>query len=405
MRVLTLIHLYPPHHVGGYEVACRGVMERFAERGHDVLVLTSDVHLPGSDDSSSSDDVEVRRRLRLWFDAEAFEPLRPGLAGRVALERANQRALREAVRDFRPDVASIWSLGYSSWSLPRLLEDAGVPLVLTLLDDWPVYAYVFDGWTRIFERRPWAHPLGAVLGLCTRLPTFEGATASVASHMIARSLFEHGRWKFPGAAVVPLGVDTREVPIRDRDEPPWRWRLVYMGRVVPDKGVPTLIRALAHLPAEAELTVIGHGPASELEAMGALARQVGAEGRVQFTRVARPELAGRLSAADVLVFPSEWPEPFGLVPLEAMACGVPVVATGTGGSGEFLADEENCLLFTPGDPEALAAAVSRLSEDPRLRRRIVAGGRSTAGRLTMDRFTDELEVLHRRATELVGAGR
>ncbi|HLX86988.1 MAG TPA: glycosyltransferase [Acidimicrobiales bacterium] len=405
MRVLTLIHLYPPHHVGGYEVACRGAMERFAEQGHEVMVLTSDFRLPDADEVDPSLSVEVRRDLRLWFDADVFEPIRPGLADRIALERGNQQALRAALRDLRPDVASVWSLGYSSWALPRMLEDAGVPLVLTLLDDWPVYAYVFDGWTRMFDKRPWAHPLGAALGLCTRLPSFDGATVSVASRMIAQSIAEHGRWKFPDAALVPLGVDTRELPVRTRPEPPWRWRVVYVGRVVPDKGVPTLIRALAHLPADTQLTVIGHGPQSELDAMAELARQVGADGRVEFTRVARSELAARIGQADVLVFPSEWPEPFGLVPLEAMACGVPVVATGTGGSGEFLDDGGNCVLFAPGDPAALAGAVRRVAGDPPLRRRIVAGGATTAGRLTMDRFTDELEALHRQAAALAGAGR
>ncbi len=405
MRILSVIHLYPPHHVGGYEVACRGVMERFAERGHDVLVLTSDVHLPGTDESGQVDNVEVRRHLRLWFDVDAFAPLRPGLAGRIAIERTNQSALRSAVREFRPDVASIWSLGYSSWSLPRLLEDNGVPLVLTLLDDWPVYAWVFDAWTRIFDRRPWAHPLGAALGLSTRLPTFSGATVSVASRMIAGSIEEHGRWKFPDAQLVPLGVDTREVPVRAPRQDPWRWRLVYVGRVVPDKGVPTLVRALGRLPVETELTVVGHGPTAELDALARVAHEVGAENRVHFTRVGRSELSSQIGGADALVFPSEWPEPFGIVPLEAMACGVPVVATGTGGSGEFLRHEENCLLFTPGDPGALADAVRRLAEDPALRRRVVEGGTATARHLTMDRFTDELETLHLRAAALAGAAR
>jgi glycosyltransferase involved in cell wall biosynthesis len=111
----------------------------------------------------------------------------------------------------------------------------------------------------------------------------------------------------------------------------------------------------------------------------------------------RQQLRDHYCGADVVVFPSEWPEPFGLVPLEAMACGTPVVATGTGGSGEFLEDGVNCLLFTPGDPDALAKALSRLAEDPALRSRIVAGGTATARRMNMDVYADKLEVLHRRA--------
>lgn len=404
MRILTLIHLYPPHHVGGYEVACRGTMERFSRQGHDVVVLTSNVRLPGTDERSSPSRAEVRRELNLWFDAERFAPLGPPLGRRLAMERHNQRALRRVLAEFRPEVASVWSMGFSSWSLMRILEERHVPLVLTLLDDWPVYAHVFDPWTRIFDRRRWARPLGAAmggaLGMCTRLPTMDGARASVASRMIADQIAAYGRWKFPAAPVIPLGVDTDEVPIRPPLARPWGWKLVYVGRVVAAKGVPTLIRALAHLPAEATLDVIGHGGESELSEMQELATSVGAGGRVRFSRAARHEIADRIGAADALVFPSEWPEPFGIVPLEAMACGVPVVATGTGGSGEFLEDEANCLLFAPGDPADLAAALRRLAGDSALRRRLARGGTKTASELNMDRYAQELEKLHAQAAQV-----
>jgi glycosyltransferase involved in cell wall biosynthesis len=81
---------------------------------------------------------------------------------------------------------------------------------------------------------------------------------------------------------------------------------------------------------------------------------------------------------DAVLFPVTWHEPWGLVPLEAMAVGRPVVATGTGGSGEYLVDGENALLVPPGDARALATAVERLRDDPGLRERLVAAGCRTA---------------------------
>jgi glycosyltransferase involved in cell wall biosynthesis len=95
-----------------------------------------------------------------------------------------------------------------------------------------------------------------------------------------------------------------------------------------------------------------------------------------------------------VIFPSRWDEPFGLVPLEAMTQGAPVVATRRGGSAEFLADGGNCLEVTADDPGGVAAAVRRLAGDAALRRRLIEGGRKTAARYTAERLADTLERIH-----------
>jgi glycosyltransferase involved in cell wall biosynthesis len=96
----------------------------------------------------------------------------------------------------------------------------------------------------------------------------------------------------------------------------------------------------------------------------------------------RDELPALYAAADAVVFPVRWDEPWGLVPIEAMAFGRPVAATGRGGSREYLRDEENCLLFEAGDAAGLAAAVRRLAEDGQLRARLREAGEETARRHT-----------------------
>jgi glycosyltransferase involved in cell wall biosynthesis len=181
----------------------------------------------------------------------------------------------------------------------------------------------------------------------------------------------------------------------------WAWRLLFVGRVVAEKGVASLVKALPLLPPATTLEVVGHASDHQLDQMKQLTRDLGVADQVRFSRSPREELPSRYGAADLLVFPSEWPEPFGIVPLEAMACGVPVIATGTGGSGEFLEDGVNCVLFPPRDPPALAAAVQRVANDPVLRRHIVAGGSKTAAHLTMDRYAEELERLHHLAVSPV----
>jgi len=402
VRVLTVIHLYPPHHLGGYEVACQGAMERFAEQGVEVEVLTSAYRHEGVEDTPSK--IPVRRELRGWWDMDAWALDHPSLSERVRRERHNQKALRRALEEFRPDVASVWDLGMMSWTLGAMLEGRRLPIVLTFLDDWVSFAYVFDAWTRIFDKRPWARPLGRVLGLETRLPSFRTALASTASRMIADSIETHSRWKFPQAELVSLGVETRDFPVSEPEGKPWSWRILYVGRVVPHKGVATLVRALALLPPEARLDFVGHAHETQRMGLAALADELGVADRIGFSLASsREDLRQRYRSADVVVFPSEWPEPFGLVPLEAMATGVPVVATGTGGSGEYLVHGGNCLVFTPGDPDALAAAVRRVAEDPELRRQITEGGSATARELTMDRFAEGVLELHERALSSSGS--
>lgn len=396
MKVLTVIHLYPPHHLGGYEVACRAVMERFAERDIEVVVLTGDYRMPGIEEADSP--VPVRRVLRGWWDWDTWAPARLNLRQRIAVERHNQRALTDTLAEFTPDVASVWDLGMMSWSLATIIERKRIPVVLTFLDDWITFAYTFDAWSRIFDRRPWLRPMGTVLGLETRLPTFNGALASSASRMIADAVDGRSRWKFPDGQLIPFGVENRDFPVTDPNPRDWSWRLLYVGRIVPEKGVATLIRALPALPAHATLTIQGHGHNSDKLGLQALAQELGVAEQVTYCPpVSRRQLRDRYRAADVVVFPSEWPEPFGLVPLEAMACATPVVATGTGGSGEYLENEANCLLFPPGNAELLASAVLRLAEDPALRSRLMAGGAVTARRMNMDVCADRLEELHRTA--------
>jgi len=189
------------------------------------------------------------------------------------------------------------------------------------------------------------------------------------------------------------GVD----PVFARDDVPnaWEWRLLYAGRVDPRKGIATAVEALVHLPDEAKLRVIGSGDERHAAELTDRVEALGLTARVTFEPVRdRARLADGYAAADVTLFPVEWQEPWGLVPLESMAAGRPVVATGRGGSGEYLRGGENCLLFAPGDPRALADAVRRLASDEALRERIVAGGRRTAAGLSEQAWLEGVEREH-----------
>lgn len=398
MRVLVLTNLYPPAAYGGYELICRDVAAGFAARGHQVAVLTSDHPVVSG---GPEGPVAVERTLPFTWEHGAAPPV----WRRPIIERRAVRTLAAALDRIGAEVVSVWNPSGLPGALLGTLAALDRPVVWVLGDAWPERAVRGDPWLAPFAHRPaLGRAVAALTGLPTRLPEIgAGGTVCCASRDLRDRVGAAMGWSMAGTVVAPHGVDLVDFPLDPpRPEAGWGWRLLYVGRLDPTKGIDTLLRAMASLPAAATLRIAAPDEPVHVTRVRALIRTLGLEGRVTLAGAPRRELSAIYRTADVCVFPSEWPEPFGLVPLEAMASGTPVVATGTGGSGEYLTDRRNCLLFPPGDPAALAAALRTLSGDPALRERLVAEGRSTAGRLTVDRLVDELEEIHRRA---VASGR
>jgi glycosyltransferase involved in cell wall biosynthesis len=161
-------------------------------------------------------------------------------------------------------------------------------------------------------------------------------------------------------------------------------RIAIVGRIAPWKGQDVFLRAFASaFPASDERAIVVGAPlfgASEEEyerGLHRLARELGIESRVEF-RGFREDVGAELAEADVLVHASVIPEPFGQVIVEGMAAGVPVVASRSGGPAEVIDDERDGLLYEPGNVDALASILRRVTGDAELRALLVAGGREKA---------------------------
>ena len=374
MRVLTVGNVYPPHGIGGYEVTWQSSVRSLRDAGHSVRVLTSDRRRSGVAPDAPEDD-DVHRDLRWYWRDHSFPSV--SLRARVALERHNARTFDRHVEALQPDAICWWAMGGMSLALIERARRRGLPAVGVVGDDWMVYGPQVDAWLRAARRPLVGTILGRALGLPARVELRSAAIWLFNSERTRRAAQEAG--PLDDARVVHPGVDQRV--FRAEPERDWGWRLLYAGRIDPRKGIAAAVEALAALPAEARLEIVGDGEPRELDRLRELAARRGIERRVLFREPVAPEDMPRAYAgADVVVFPVEWDEPWGLVPLEAMAVGRPVVATGAGGSGEYLRDGENCLLFGRGDAHALAACVARLAPDPDLRRRLRDGGLATAAR-------------------------
>jgi glycosyltransferase involved in cell wall biosynthesis len=364
--------MYPPHHLGGYELVWRSAVRHHRSAGHDVRVLTTDVRF---DERQEPDDPACFRELRWYWRGHAWPRL--SLTQRARLEHHNVRTLRRHLDDFRPDVVAWWAMGGLSLSLPGRVDR---PSAAFVMDDWLAYGPREDQWGRLLRRRRFP---------ATRIDHWVFVSGSTRARAQALGHV------FASSEVNPSGVGAEFLVAAPQQA--WSWRLLYVGRIDERKGIDTAIRALDHLPAQARLDVVGAGDRAAEQRLRAIADE-----RVRFRpNVAREQLPAVYAGADAVVFPVRWNEPWGLVPLEAMGIGRPVVATGRGGSGEYLRDGVNTLLFDAEEPAALASQVTRLAGNEALRLRLTTNGRHTAEHHSAAahdaRATEVLEQLARHA--------
>ncbi len=388
MRILTVGNMYPPHHLGGYELTWRSAVEHLRAAGHEVEVLTTDFRVT-EPDPAFPEDPATHRELRWYWRDHEFPAM--SARERITLERHNGRVLARRLQSLRPDVVNWWAMGGMSMSLIERVRRLGLPAVGVVGDDWIDYGPRVDGWQRMARRLGPAGPaLGRLVNVPAKVdlsaPTWLFNSAATRDAAVAAT-----GYPLPRAEVVHPGVDDALfVPAPPHD---WGWRLLHVGRLDERKGIDTAIESLTHLPPETHLTVLGSGDDRYLRDLRGLCARLGLEERVRFDQVPRGELAAAYADADALLFPVRWEEPWGLVPLEAMAVGTPVVATGTGGSREYLRDRENALVVGRAAGAAdLARAVSALSADPELRARIRQNGLATASGYTERGYNEAIEA-------------
>jgi glycosyltransferase involved in cell wall biosynthesis len=212
-------------------------------------------------------------------------------------------------------------------------------------------------------------------------------------------------------SVVPCGVDcTQFRPEGDVARKRSRFRVVSVGRLVPRKGFADLIAALPAVP-DTELVIAG-GPVHdrladdpEARRLLALAERARVADRVRLAgQVPRDRMPALLRSADVVAC-VPWYEPFGIVPLEAMACGVPVVATRVGGLTDTVVENVTGLLVPPRKPAPLAGALRTLLSDPVRRSFLGGSGRDRAeSRYPWQRIAEECAREYQRCAEVAVPG-
>ncbi len=338
LRILIMTNLYPPQVIGGYERAIADCARLLHRRGHTVLVLTSNTEEYTSNSTNTDSEPIIQRCFYLcgswsnqgtnWFSIDEV----------AARTLTNRRTLAQQLQTFKPDVCLAGNIDFLGIELLEKILADGIPVAHYVMNALPGYAAEFT-------------PRGKLHQYIT------------CSNWIKDTLQEKGfltetaQTVYPGAAVEEFYQ--AELPPRDQ------LRIAYASLVMPYKGADVLVEALSLLHAAGikfSATIAGGTLQPEfVQALQEFVESEGMQERVYFAGVlSRQELKQLYRTHNVLVFPSRFPEPFGISQIEAMAAGLTLVTSGTGGAAELVEHSKEGLTFESGNPLDLAEMLSSL---------------------------------------------
>lgn len=408
MRILHIVHQYPPDHVGGVELYTQGLAHELTQRGHAVTVFT---RRDGAGAGWRMDEATGAPVYRAW--AGALTPPQRFLVtwGNRALVDAFAAALDQT----QPDLVHVQHLMGLPTQIIDLLRSRNLPYLVTLHDYWWVCANAnlltnysqasctgpqgYVNCTRCLVARAgrpllWAGAPAIVGGLAWRVQRLRSVLAS-AAHLLTPSDFVrrwHAAHGIPGKRIQVLGLGVERPPADFT--PPQRVqngviRLLYLGGIAPLKGVHVIIEALREVRGDVELWVAGDLTADPqyVQQLPALSTP-----QVRFLgRLGRRQVWETLAQVDALLTPSLWHETYCLTAREAQVAGVPVLASPMGALSEAVTHEVNGLLIAPGDVAAWRAAIQRCVDEPGLLARWRA---QITPPPTIQEHVDELEMVY-----------
>ncbi len=373
-RILLVTNLFPPQELGGYGRMMWEFAHGLRARGHEVRVLTSDQQALAKAPTPDEAEMEscVRRTLPLLGE------YRNGLPVAVtAREELNRRvhgiigAVDAAGREFHPDVVLAGNLDFLDFAPIQVALAAGVPVLHALGNQSPGYGTA----SQPRSARYWVGPSSDWNGRVLQDKGF--APARISTLYPGARIDRFFRFFLPDTA---------------------RLRICFAGLVMPFKGAHVLVAALERLHlsgVDFTAEIAGDAPDADfLKRLRETVRAVGMEQKVTFTGfLDRSDLAALFARSNVLVFPSQVPETFGISQVEAMAAGLVVISSGTGGAQEVIRHDQDGLLFSAPKAEELAQQIFSLVQDPARMARLQRGAQARAMTFSVDHSVRKIEEL------------
>lgn len=340
---------------GGVQVHVGQLAEHLQKRGHEVLVLA-----PGRVAPAQPWVRIVGRPLRVPYQ---------GTVAPICFSLHSARVIGSALSSFAPDLVHVHEPMSPSTAMLATIRSRS-PVVGTF--------HAFTERSALYSAAaPFLRPVWAKLRV--RIAVSEAAARFVGSR------FRNGIRVIPNGCDVDLFAEARP-----REGLPAGRRMLWVGRLDEQKGFPVAVRAFAQLAADLpDLTFLVVGEGRDRSAVSMLDPDV--RRRVVLAgSIPHPDLPAYVAGADVFMAPALGQESFGIVLVEAMAAGVPVVASDIPGYREVVRKDVDGILVPPRDPDALADGVRRVLTDPALAARLREAGRARAERLRWGRVVEEI---------------
>ena len=386
LKIAHVVRRYSPAEWGGTETVVMHTVEEQRALGHDPRVFCTAALQPP--DARSTEDVAFFPYFYPYFPMPAADRLKLDKKGGSPYAPK----LFKAVAAFRPDVIHIHAGGRLACAAVKLAKRLGVPSVISLHGG--AAAVPASELEEMLKPLKGKFPYGAILDRLFGLrfdPLAKVDVIICISHEEERRLKE----KYPGQNVqyLPNGVDGGDVRAVARPGS----NILCVSRIDYQKNQLALVELLAARPG-CRLTLVGPITARwYADKIAARAKELGVDDRLTLVPGLPPgsaELEAAFASADVFMLPSVH-EPFGIVALEAMARGIPLIASNVGGLPDFVKDGENGLLFDPSDPANLVRAFDRLVALPPERvNAMVSAARATADQFTWRSVIDRLMRLY-----------
>jgi glycosyltransferase involved in cell wall biosynthesis len=368
--------------LGGVEELCRQLAHEYRGRGWRVCVVTN--RWPrGLPDFEMFEGIPVFRVAMRTPGAGIKSEVTYRLTSRFV-----QRQVAKILREQQTSVIHVQCAGCNAHYARRAAKALGLPMVVSLQGELSMDA------TRLFERSAFARQT-----LRAALSEADSITACSQQTLAEAETFQGTRFASE-AQVIHNGIRISDFANASPFQHARRYVLA-MGRHVPQKGFDVLLRAMALLwhdgLQDLDLILAGDGP--ERASLENLAGALGVSDRVVFAgRADRVMTAALFAGCELFVLPSRH-EPFGIVNLEAMACGKAVVATRTGGVPEIVRHGDTGWLVSPEDPAALAQGIAHVLRERDLRLTLAINGRKLAQRHDWAKIGDAYETVYRTVLE------